>query len=67
MCFRNAVTKNTCTKTDRQTRPWYWSATCVERHNRGGGGGGGGGRGAGPFSVTCDWPFLKSVIICLTL
>ena len=24
--------------------------------------GGGGGGGAGPFSVTCDWPFLKSVI-----
>ena len=23
---------------------------------------GGGGAGAGPFSVTCDWPFLKSVI-----
>ena len=22
----------------------------------------GGGGGAGPFSVTCDWPFLKSVI-----
>ena len=21
-----------------------------------------GGGGAGPFSVTCDWPFLKSVI-----
>ena len=22
----------------------------------------GGGGGAGPFSVSCDWPFLKSVI-----
>ena len=22
----------------------------------------GGGGAAGPFSVTCDWPFLKSVI-----